>query len=431
MSDARKYSTRGMTVHATVMGLAVVILAGTVQADGFRNPPGTAGALGDIGARYLTEDGPEAMSYNPANLSDTKKVESALSILYVDSQTDYSAPTGAKGSTDTDPALIPGAYIAWPINDKWVGGFGISSPFGQSTAWEKDGPFRYVAPYFAELRTINFNPTIATRINEQLAIGVGADIMWSDLDFRQSYPWVSVTQDPSDPDGTARIEGDGVGVGGNIGLTWTPKKGHEVAVTYLSAIEVDYEGDANFSSVPPAGKLPPPLGAIVTPRSDFDSNIEFPAIASVSYGHQCNEKLYVGVSVEWLQFSNYDTLPVDVGNNAPLLQVSEIPQDWDDTFTYGLGLDYAISEQLVARAGYIFLESPIPDETLAPTLPNNDQHTVTIGLGYTKDAHSFDLAYAYSFFEDRDIDNNQNPAFNGSYDTDYSHLVGFTYGYTY
>jgi long-subunit fatty acid transport protein len=33
-------------------------------------------------------------------------------------------------------------YFAKPLNDNWVLGFGINSPFGLSTEWGNDSPFR-------------------------------------------------------------------------------------------------------------------------------------------------------------------------------------------------------------------------------------------------------------------------------------------------
>ena len=408
-----------------------VLSAAPVWGDGFRNPPPTAEGMGHIGARYLIGEGASSMSYNPADLVEVDKVEVDASATIVSSETKYTAPTGATAKSDDSPAVLPNLYLAWPMTEKVVAGIAFTSPFGQSTEWEKDSVFRYTAPYFAEMRTININPTVAFSVNEQVSIGVGLDVMWSDLDIRQTFPWASLTGDPTDADGSVKLEGDGIGVGGNIGIAWVPKAGHKLAATYVSPIEVDYEGDFEGNGIPPAVKLPPPLAALVSPRSDFESNIEFPAIATLSYGLQVNEKLFVGASVEWLQFSNFDELPLDVANNQPLLPASSLKQDWDDTVTYGLGMDYALSAELVARLGYIYMESPIPDETLAPTLPNNDQHTVTLGLGYTKGAHTFDVAYGYSFFDDRDIDNNQNPAYNGKYETEFSHIVGLSYGFSY
>ena len=80
--------------------------------------------------------------------------------------------------------------------------------------------------------------------------------------------------------------------------------------------------------------------------------------------------------------------------------------------------------------GYMFIESPIPDNTMSPTLPDADRHVFSVGLGRKSGGHSLDIAYAYSLFDDRKIDDNQDAAYNGDYDIS-SHLMGVSYGYTF
>ena len=58
---------------------------------------------------------------------------------------------------------------------------GLTTPYGQSTEWSKTSVFRYTAPYFAQLITININPTLATRVGENLSVGVGADVYYSEV----------------------------------------------------------------------------------------------------------------------------------------------------------------------------------------------------------------------------------------------------------
>ncbi len=107
-----------------------------------------------------------------------------------------------------------------------------------------------------------------------------------------------------------------------------------------------------------------------------------------------------------------------------------IPQNWKDTWTVGIAADWQCTDSCIVRAGYKFMESPIPDETHAPTLPDADRHLLTVGAGYKNDSHSLDIAYALSLFGDRDVSTSSNPVFNGEYDLT-SHLLGLSYGYTF
>jgi long-chain fatty acid transport protein len=421
-----------MSMHSRLVGSLVVIgclATASANADGFRNPPPTANGLGAIGARYTLIDDASSMSYNPANMAGLEEREAIFAATFVKSEKEYKAPTGEKADVNDDWLVLPDLFLALPYKQqKLVAGIGVTTPYGQSTEYEKTSVFRYTAPYFAEMRAININPTVAFQLNDKVSLAVGADILWSDLDLRQIYPWVTVTGDPTSPDGDARYEADGVGFGGNIGLLVKLTDKQELGVTYRSAIDVDYEGDFKISSFPAA--LPPPIAAFATPKSDFETSIKFPHTVGLGYGVQVSDRLAVGVDVEWFKWSDYEELPLDIDNNTALQPSASIPQDWEDTWTYGLGAEYSVNEAWTARAGYIFLETPVPDATMLPALPENDQHVFTVGAGYHRGAHQFDFAYALGLYDDREINDSFNPAYNGTYEFQ-SHLVGLTYGLTF
>jgi long-chain fatty acid transport protein len=107
-----------------------------------------------------------------------------------------------------------------------------------------------------------------------------------------------------------------------------------------------------------------------------------------------------------------------------------VPQNWKDTWTFGCGADWKATTDLTLRAGYIFLESPVPDETLAPTLPDTSRHVLSVGAGWHHGPSRIDLAYGYSVIADREVTRNQNPAYNGTYESN-SHLMSVSYGYSF
>jgi len=185
-------------------------------------------------------------------------------------------------------------------------------------------------------------------------------------------------------------------------------------------VEIEYDGDTDVTGF--TGPL--------APRSDFDSEIEFPAVVTFGYGVTIGEKLRVGADVEWFEFSRFDELPVDVGVNGAFgLFPPSVPQDWDDIWTFGLGADYQLSDEWILRAGWIYLESPIPEETLAPTLPDEDRSVFSVGAGYSAEQHGLDVAYAISDW-DRDIDSNLNPATIGGYDATFQIVqVSYTFAF--
>ena len=402
-------------------------IATGAHANGFRNPPEGAAALGKTGGKIALTDDATAIAHNPANLVELDGPQFVESFTFPYGKTEFSAPDGRRGKTDDPWKLLPNFFYATPAGGTpYTFGISLTTPWGQSTEWAKDGPFAFVAPYYAELRTIDVTPTFAVRVRPTFQLGVGIDIVYSDLDFKQLFPWSMVTGNPGDVPGRARFDADGATVGARAGVTWKPGSGHRVAMTARSPVTIDYSGDFKVSNVPAA--LPGPLPLLVTPRSDFESEIRFPAVVALAYGLQVDEQFRVGVDIEWVEFSSYDELPVDIQNNSVLLTAPVIPQDWEDTWTAGVGLEYDLSDLWTVRGGYVWLESPVPERTLAPTLPDADRHILTAGLGVRAGRHGLDVAYGYSIYDDLKVTDNINPAFNGDYDIE-NHLLAVTYHY--
>lgn len=390
------------------------------MAEGFKNPPEGAAALGRAGGTIAIADDAAAVTHNPANLVDLKGAEVQAAVTIVHAETEYDSPMGGSTKTEEPWKFLPNLYaVEAAEGGNFAYGVGITTPFGQSTEWEKDGLFRYSAPYFAELRMVEANPVFAARINDRLSIAAGVSFYWSDLELRQYYPWSALIGNPAAPDGEAKFTGDGQAWGGNAAVTWQATDRQRLAATYRTSFDVDYDGDFKVSNIP---------GPLASPRSDFSTTMAFPAIAGFGYGLQVTDKLKIAVDAEWIEFSRYDSLSLDIAENTALLPMADIPEDWKDVWTYGIGVDWQFAEALTFRAGYMYIESPIPDETLSPTLPDANRNVFSVGLGYKVGGHSLNIAYAYSLFDDRDIRNNQNPAYDGDYDIA-SHLIGASYGY--
>lgn len=416
------------------MGLIVWVIAVFTSswglASGFRNPPAGAEALGRVGGKIAQVDDASAVEHNPANITGITDPEVMVSLTLINTGTDYQSPFGS-ASTRDDWKYLPDLFAVLPTESPmFTAGLGVTTPFGQSTVWNKEGAFRYSAPYSAELTLINVNPTLAAKLSEQISVAAGVDVYMSRLEMKQVMPWSMLTG-VAMPDGTARLNGEGMGVGGNAAITYHPTKKQSIALTYRSPVKVDYEGDSDFSGFPAGAQA---MG--LSPSSDFETSIDFPAIIGLGYGIEVTDTVRVEADVEWIEFSRYDSLSLDAGNNNPLLNgpVSQnprapavIPQNWKDTWTFGLGADWKASQEITLRAGYIYLQSPVPEETLAPTLPDASRHVFTLGAGLHRGANRIDIAYGYSLIGDRDVNKDQNPAYNGTYETT-SHLMSVSYG---
>lgn len=400
---------------------AVVGFALFSRADGFRNPPDTAAALGKAGKHIVWVDDSSAVFYNPANLVEVPAGELQFSALLGYSHADYS---GRSGSTQTERpwGVLPAFSSAWHVPETdFALGFGMRVPYGRKTLWDSDGPF----PIFSKLTVMDFSPAVAWRASESISVGAGLDVYYGRLQFRQYLPFLP----PPAPRGKLAVDADGVAVGGNVGITWriTPKQ--RLALTARAPFDMKFKGDLKTDNMLPPPFLPPSVA-----ESDLDTTFQFPTIIALGYGLQVTETVRVEANVEWLQFSRYKTMVVKTGQNAALadaLGLAKAPQNWNDTWTFGLGGEWGFAPAWTLRAGYLYLQSPTPDSTFAPSALDVNQSVVSMGLGYTVNQHGLDLAYALGLFETR---RGKNRANNGYYAGDYEfegHLVALTYTYSF
>jgi long-chain fatty acid transport protein len=390
-----------------------------LHAEGFRDATTGAFDLGRSGGRIAHVDDATAIQNNPANLVDVTNLQVELdpSIIYIN--IDYKSPDGSQSASTIHPLkVLPSFFASMPFfDDRLALGLGITIPFGLANQWDSTasaeragGTFFGQTPYFGKLTTYNFNPTAAFKIGDNLQIGTGLDVMWSELEFRQyiGAPMID-----------AHASGNGTGVGGNLGLTWKITDAQSVALTYRSTMTVDYGGTVDIENT----------GAPSNPSASFNSQIKFPNIISAGYGIDLTDKIRLESDVEWLQFSQFKNLGISAG--APLEALSEtVPEKWHNTFTAGFGGDWKFADHWVARAGYQFFETPVPDSTFSPTIPDANQNVITMGLGWHAKNVSMEFAYGLDIYDDRNITTDQNPALNGKY-TFNVHLFSLAFRYAF
>lgn len=429
-----KITRRDRRILPIVLSVTLVFLSlPRADADGYRlSPPGTFD-LGRAGGRIAQVDDSSAVVQNPANLTDltNAQIQVTPGIIYFDSNFQSSSAPGQSANTKEPWNFIPNAFASTPLDHgKFAFGLGVSTPYGLGVHWDENssafapitGVLRYQTPYSVALETVNISPTIATKFfNDRLLVGAGLDVMWSEIKLKQFYPWFLVTGNSASPDGSLSSDGDGWGLGGNLGLTWQITEHQRLAVTYRSPIRIDYNGNFSVNNDPLVG------GG--TSHSGFSTSLKFPTIVAVGYGVELPYNVRVESDFEWLQFSNFKSLPINIGNPPPGLPTSA-PENWHNSFTIGIGGDWKFANDWVLRAGYQFYKTPIPEQDLTPSIPDANDNVFTIGLGYHHGHQSVEAAYGLNFYDTRTITNDQNPAFDGRYGVTV-HLISFAYSYSF
>ena len=82
-------------------------------------------------------------------------------------------------------------------------------------------------------------------------------------------------------------------------------------------------------------------------------------------------------------------------------------KDWDSSWRYGIGIEHKLSKQWSILAGYVYDESPVPDQWMDFTIPTGDRHRGSIGFKYRfKENHEVVFAYTGIWAGTRDVDSN-------------------------
>lgn len=402
-------------VPAVWLGLTVAAMA-----EGFRNPPDGASVQGHMGGRLAFANDASTAAHNPANLIELSETEVLGSVTWIYAKKEFALPGGGMATASRDRwAMLPAVYAAVPLGDdaRYVLGLTLNTPFGQSTRWDRDSiPGRFSA-YDASLKVLHFGPSLAAGIGSALSVGLGLNVYWSELEMSQFLP----VEGGMAPGPVMELEGDGTALGFHAGATWRMTERHRLALVYRSAFDVEYDGRVTVNG-------PLPLSV------DQTTELRFPSVLAVGYGWQISDTLRLGADVEWVENSRFQELNLSLDTGEGPVMSGALPasvrQNWDDTMTVSVGVQWRFRPAWTLRAGYSFVESPIPDETLLPYMAEGDQNMISSGVGYRANAHRFELAYAYSLFADREVRGNQVPVYDGDYDFE-SHLLSVSYAYAF
>lgn len=389
----------------------------TFSAEGLRNLPSSAQSQGMVGSNIALSRDPSVVRLNPASMLDLERSAAQFSLTGLYGRTDFESPIGVRNSVKREWIPAPAAHFVYrpATASKWAFGLGIDAPFGLALQWPREGSFQFAAPYESDLKYITFNPAIAYQATEAISLGFGLDIAYSSLNFQQDYPWGLATMDPTTPGGGAEFDGDGWGLGAYFAVNARFAEKHRLSVVARLPVEIEYSGDYQIENIPPA------LGGTFSSDSNFNTDITYPGSIALAYRYELNDRVRFGFQYEWIQNSTQDDIPISVGVNQALYTGNEtLLLDWKDSYSIGLGGEWDATDKLTLRAGYLFSESPIGENTYTPAIPSSDRHMFSIGATYEmNDQMSLSVSYIQTIFDDSRIERNLQPAFLGDYEVNW------------
>lgn len=392
------------------LAVSAIIAAGGVQAGGFGVTVQSATGGGNSATGHALAEDTSSMYYNPALLSNIegKQINAGIGLLNTDitvTNRGSTIPPAAggtliKGSNSVEPgglSVTPSFYYKRDLTKMTAFGLGVNVPFGVSTEYEKDSFTRYEA-LESELKTININPALSWKVNDEVSLGAGLNIQAghaklsraidSSLVCLLALPAASCAAaglgatSNAATDGKSTVEADDVALGANFGLAYSPDKDTTLSLAYRSAVEYDLEGDVEFSNNAVLQALG--SGAVIAGAGMVNqkatSTLKMPASLSISAAKQMNAKLAVHGDVTWTQWSSIPEIRIKFPDST-ILSDSVTDLQWEDTIRVGAGGTYQLNDKTKLRAGVAFDPTPTPSSSnRTPRAPSSDNWWFSAGM---------------------------------------------------
>jgi long-chain fatty acid transport protein len=417
----------------TSWAAAALVLAPTLaDASGFALLEQSASRLGTAFSGTAAEaDDATTVFYNPAGLTQLSGPTAVVSASGIEIGSEFrnssSTPAfaqalGGNGGDAGSWNFVPAAYLALPITADLAFGVGVNAPFGLKLVYD-DGWLGRFQALRSEIKTLNFNPSLAYRVNERLSVGVGVSYQRVDAELTNAVNYSAVVAQGAQQlvlagqlspttaaavvaanaglQGDARIRGDDHGWGFNLGLLFAVSEQTRIGLSYRSSIDYTVSGAVRFSAPSAAGPI---AGGIITaasaPGAPLSSSaasvdLEVPDSAVLSLHQQLSERYALLADVAWTGWRSVQELRV-VRDSGAIVSVT--PEQWQDTWRYALGATCTVNDRLTLRAGVAYDETPVPDSTRTPRLPDGDRTWIAIGARWQPSpSMSLDFGYAHLF----------------------------------
>jgi long-chain fatty acid transport protein len=377
--------------------------------------PGVAGAAGfalleqnasGLGNAYAGSGAVAAdastIFYNPAGLTLLPGMQIVASGAGIGVQSQFSgtasqstAPVNVAVPLGTNDggnaggwALLPSLYFSAPVGDRWALGIGVGAPFGLKTEYEGNWTGRFLG-IKSELTTINVNPAVAFKVNDNISLGAGVNWQKVDATLTNAALIGAATE------GLSELKANDDTWGWNVGALFKLGSDMRVGVSYRSAM--DYTVNGNVTTTNSA------TGAVFAPGTfPAMADLKLPDMALLSIVQQFGEKWQLLGDLQYTNWSTIGTINI-INKNTGQTQ-DRLALDLDNAWRIALGINYFSSEKWTFRGGLAWDQSPVNDQNRTVRLPDNDRFWVALGAQYKfGKGGALDFGYTHLFIQSASI----------------------------
>lgn len=342
-----------------------------------------------------TDSDPTYMAYNPAATAGVRDTDYAVSavIILPGSRGTYSSATTSAGNP-TGGGLNPSGYISGAqvpsfgvrhrLSDRFSIGLDVHAPFGLKTDYRTGWAGRYYGEK-TQFLSIDAVPSIAYQMSPELTLGAGAQIEWAQGTLTSMIDTGTLGAAngipgsiPGAQDTFAHLSGKSWAFGWTVGAIWRPRPDLSLGLSYHSAMDQDLRGPLTFTldSAGIGATIRAVTGALADTRQT--TRVSLPDIVNFGAREDFSDAWSGMAELDYTHWSRFQQIRVVADNPA---QPDDITTTrWHDTFFGSLGLEYRPCRGWAIRAGAGFDESPVPDATREPRIPDAGRIWLSAGV---------------------------------------------------
>ena len=363
----------------------VFLSFGSIYAGGYRVALQGQRMLGMAHAGLSVFKNTETAFFNPAGINFLEdKISVSFGVSGIMSHVKYQNETYNQYAETENPLGTPlYLYMTYQATDKIGVGLAVYTPFGSSTVWNKWVGSQIVNDI--SLKVFYIQPSVAYKLTDNISASASFILAFGEVSYNKD-----INRYLTDEQGNktyAQLEsGMTSGMGYAFSIAAKPAKNLSLGINYRSEITIDaQDGKAEFHNVPAF------LSDKLT-STGFSAQLPMPAELGIGASYQVTDDLLVAFDYNYTFWDVYKELKIEFDNDLP---PSIADKSYHNSGTYRLGLEYQLSDNMFARAGYYFDESPLSEGHFSPETPSLDTNNYTFGFGYKADKLSFDLSFLY------------------------------------
>ena len=366
-----------------VGALCLLMFSATAFAGGFAVYEWSArgDALG--GAMIARADDPSAIVYNPAGITQLEGTQVLTGMAWLSPRGEVKfKSTGNSTEAKELKHFVPHGYATFQYSDRVTFGVGAYTRFGLANEFDQgwEGSFDN---YKASLHTYTVAPTAAIKLTDDLSFGLSLELVRGSADIRNSPTTNS----------TAKLSGQGFGVGIGIGTHYAPADWISFGAKFNSPVELKIDGSLEISDFP--------VNSLNGSHSGY-ARLRLPGSAAFGVMVKPTEKLSVEVDAIRTFWSSYGELDPQLDN--PVIEGAfggAKEKAWSDVWRFQIGAEYALTDSIDLRAGYVYDEAPNGNHADFMMFPG-DRQIFFGGFGYKINGWRFDASYGYLMGEEVD-----------------------------